>query len=175
MVARAVRAMVWVRLAMAGSVLMALCALLYLVRVPLLPVHGEGFWYCVWAYRLRTAVYLLPFAVSLGLLVWAERRFKQGYQDDLWSEAELAEVRRLAEWRYWSWISLTVSLVWTAVLCCKQSLHGGGLWYVLMMPSQTALRIRRLVAPPVERSSGLLDWGRNFGPLRSEHWGERSV
>lgn len=164
----------WVRLAMVGSVLMALCAFLCLVHVPLLPGHGEGFWSCVWAYRLRTTVYLLPFAIGLGLLIWGEKRFKRGYRDDLWSEAELAEVRRVVEWRIWSLVAFGIVVLWIVALCFEHSLRSAGIWYVLMMPGQTAQRIKQLITPRVERSSGLADW-RNFGPLRSEHWGERNA
>ena len=164
----------WARLAMAASVLMALTAFLCLLRVPLLPVHGDGFRAELWAYRLRTVVYLCPFALSLGVLIWAERRFKQGYRDDLWGEAELASVRRLSEWRAWASLSFGIAIVWLVALCFRHSLRGASIWYVLLMPSQTAQRIKQLIAPPVRRSSGLADW-QNFGPLRSEHWGQRNA
>ena len=171
MATRSGTAVGWLQLAMVGAVLMSLGAFEAFVRVPLLAMHGNGFWSCVWAYRLRAAVYLGPFAAGLALLIWGEKRFKAGYQADLWSEAELAEVRRLLRTKLWLRVSWAVLLAWIVAMCWQHTMRGGALWYVLLMPSQLAQRIRQLITPPVPRSSGLGDW-RNFGPLRSEHWGE---
>lgn len=167
-------ALQWARLAMAGSVLTALCAFLALVHVPLLPAHGSGFWNEVWAYRLRVMVYLTPFALGLTVMIWAERRFRRGYQNDLWTETELAQVRSLTERRIWAGVALGILLLWVLAIFWQHSLRGGGLWYALAMPSQTAQRIIRLITPKPAQSAGLIAW-HNLQPIRSDHWGESGL
>lgn len=163
--------LVW--LAMAASMLMALTGFLCFVRVPLLPVHGHGFWDHLGAYLARIMVYAVPFAVSLFLLVWAEKQFKTGFQQDRWTEAELAGVRaflssKVLRGTWWLLVAL-----WVAALVAQHSTRDAVTWYLLLMPLLTAQRIRQLITPRVE-SAGLLGW-RNFGRVRSEHWGERGA
>lgn len=165
-----------VRLAIAGSALAASVWFLGLIHVPIFP-HGCGFWAAVWGYRLRMVVFLLPGAVGLTLMFWAEKRFKRGFMDDLWTEAELEAARRLLTSGLWKAVAISFSVLILVSLLFVLGRNGSKAawsWYVLMLPSQTVQRLRTLITPRAAVSSGLRDW-RSLRPIQSEHWGERGV
>ena len=163
-----------VAMTIGGAVLMASTWFLVFVPIPRVPMHGCGFWDYVWSNRLRFAAYFLPFFSGLALTIGVGKRFRRGFLDDRWTEAELARVREVLSSRLWRWGSLVVVVGAVCSLLFRRYPYGGSLVYILLLPFQRAQELRRMVTPRVERGSGLADW-RNFGPLRSEHWGERSA
>lgn len=126
------------------------------------------------AERLRLAVLILPVSVGFIASFRAESRFNDGFRADLWSEAELVEVRRIVGRRIWFWLGvICVVLCLMSVIIGKHNAAGGFL-YVAMMPMVSAQRLRQLLEPPRQPSLGLTGW-RNLKRIWSEHWGERGV
>ena len=151
---------------------MGLTWFLLLLPVPKSPVHGAGLWPELWAVRLRFLVFALPFLTGLVLSFWAERRFRRGYLDDVWKEAQLTEVLALLSHKVWGWSGLGLVVVCMAVLLFRGHSAAIGGIYLLILPSQMAQRLRMLITPNRKSGSGLSDW-RNLQPLQSEHWGQQ--
>ena len=49
--------------------------------------------------------------------------------------------------------------------------NAGSFVYILLLPLQTATRLRQMLTPSLGGKDGLIDW-QNFKPIRSEHWGK---
>ncbi len=174
MVLSALRAKQWMWLAIGGSLLAAATYLLIFVPIPRCAVAGAGFWATVWAYRLQIVALVLPPVLGISVSLWAERRFKRGFLDDRWTEAELSSVRAVVGSRAWGWVGFVALLAFLRPVLLHTHPGGGGFAYVLLLPSQTVMRMRQLITPKVPRNPGLVDWA-NFKPIRSEHWGGRGA
>ncbi len=161
-------------LAITGASLAAATWFVFLIPVPRLLIHGYGYWPEIWTYRLRFLVYATPFVSGLVLWLWAEKRFKRGFQADAWTEAQLAPVRSFLSSRLWAWSGLALIVVCATALLLRRSSYAGSVIYMLILPSQTAQRLRTLITPTSNKRSGLADWG-NFQPIRSEHWGQHKA
>ena len=49
--------------------------------------------------------------------------------------------------------------------------NAGAFVYILLLPLQSATRLRQMLTPSLGRTGGLIDW-QNFKPIQSEHWGK---
>jgi len=129
--------------------------------------------------RLRFVAYFAPFTIGIAISLWAERRFRRGFQDEIWSEAQLEPVRTLLAKPFWNrttwllWLLLGFAVV-SIIYSASTSHSGGALIYILLFPIQTAMRIRQLVTPKIESTGVLKNW-QNFKPIHSEHWGEQPI
>lgn len=151
--------------------------LLVFVHVPRLPASGHGLGAILWEYRLRIIVCFAPLVSGILISSHAEKRLKQGAMNDVWSEAELAPVRGLLAspiWNWMIWIMSTTYVIGWIFIFRSGHFVGMGFLYLLVMPGQMVMRLKRIVALPVEKGGGLRDW-RSFQPIQSEHWGERST
>lgn len=161
-------------LALAGACIAAATWCFLFVPVPRLPLHGDGAWAYLWASRLRFLAFLGPTAVGLGLDLWAERRFKAGFAADAWSEAELAPVRRLVQSRIWLLSPVFALTGWIYALFGDLRMAWAGMAILLLQPLNVAGRLRQIVTPKMPAGAAWSEW-RSFGPIRSQHWGEREV
>ena len=166
------RLTVW---AIAGTFLAASTGLLVFVHVPRLSASGHGSDALLWGNRLRIVVYFVPLVFGM-LISWrAENRLKQGATGDVWSKIELAPVRGLLANRIWNWMNRTVlaAYLFLLIFICLRSgrFADVGLLYLLLLPGQTVMRLKQIVALPVVNRGGLRDW-HSFQPIQSEHWGE---
>ena len=154
--------------AVAGATLVACAFFISLLPFPH-PKPVDGFWAKQWENRLHLLALFAP--VCVGGTIWflADKRLKRGYADGLWSDAELAPARDLLAEEYWTWTSVALFVV--AVPAVAFIPHGGGLIYLVTCPASAASSLRRLLAPPIERTGDLIDW-KNSKPLHSDHWGE---
>jgi hypothetical protein len=143
--------------AIAGAVLATSPWLLSFVHIPRLSVNGSGFWAVLWMNRLRFVAYFAPFAIGIAISLWAEQQLKRGFQDEIWSEAELESVRTLITKPVWSWASwLLIGAAVVSVIFSARTAHtDGNFFYTLIFPILTATRIRQLVTPKIESTIGL--------------------
>jgi hypothetical protein len=159
--------------AIVGAVIATSTWFLSFVHIPRLPTNGSGFWAVLWMNRLRFIAFFAPFAIGVTVSLLAERRLKRGLQDEIWSEAQLEPMLTLVAKPIWSWTGwLLFGAAAVSVIFSARTAHtGGSLFYILLYPIQTAMRIRQLVTPKIQSTGGLKDW-QNFKPIRSEHWGQ---
>ena len=157
-----------------GSFLVAATWFVMLLPIPQLPVHGRGSVPMLGENGLRILACLLPCVTGLTVWFWADTQFRRAFLDDRWTEAQLAAVKPLLAHRAWVWSGLGLFAVAVIALVLRPHSHNGAFFYILIFPLQAVQRLRTLITPRTPKSSGLADW-RNFGPLRSEHWGERNV
>jgi hypothetical protein len=100
----------------------------------------------------------------------AEKRLRQGFLDDVWSEEELASVRAMLAQPIWRWGGLMVVAAAVFSLTFHTRTNAGSFVYILLLPLQTATRLRQMLTPSLGSKDSLIDW-QNFKPIRSEHWG----
>jgi hypothetical protein len=163
--------------AIAGALLAASTWFLSFIPVPRLHANGCGFGDVLWMNRLRFLVFFLPFAIGIAVSLSAERRFNRGFLNGIWSEAQLEPVRALLAKPVWSTTAavLAVAIVVEVIYSAKTSHLGGGAFiYLLLFPNQTATRIRQLITPKVQTTSGLIGW-HNFKPIQSDQWGQPPI
>ena len=162
--------------AIAGAFLAASTWLMSFVPIPRLHANGCGFWDVLWMNRLRFVAFFTPFTLGLAISFGAERRFKRGFLSDLWSEAELEPVKVLLAYPIWTSASLILmGIGLLAMISTAPRTHFSGvLFYILLIPSQTAMRLRQLVTPRVNPTGGLIDW-QNFKRIHSDQWGQPPV
>ena len=166
--------MLW---AIAGAFLAAGICLISFLPIPQLPANGSGFWHVAWMNRLRLAALLIPFALGLPLCLLAVRRFKRGFYDNIWSEAELEPVKALVTNPIWTWASvILIAPTLLSIILSKDTAHigAGGFICVALLPTQTAQRIRQLLTPKEKSTGALADW-QNSKPISSGHWGQPPV
>ena len=162
--------------AIAGAFLAASSYLLAFVPIPRLHAHGHGLWAALWMNRLRFLAFFTPFTLGLAISLGAERRFKRGFLTDLWSEAELEPFKALLAYPVWTSASLILmGIGLLAVIFSNPKTHFSGVFfYILLLPSQTAMRLRQLVTPRVKTTGVFMDW-QSFKPIRSDHWGRKLI
>jgi hypothetical protein len=163
--------------AIAGALLAASALLLSLLPIPHFSTNGHGAWAILWANRLRLIAFLAPLALGLSVSLSAERKFKRGFQNDIWNDAELEPVKELVANPIWNWASLILIVpCFLSVILSKNLAHtgAGGFICMALLPTQTAQRIRQLITPRRKPAGGLIDW-HNFKPIRSDHWGDQPV
>jgi hypothetical protein len=163
--------------AIAGAFLAASACLVTFLPIPHFSTSGHGLWPILWTNRLRLIAFLTPFALGLSLSLLAERQFKRGFQNNIWSDAELEPVKALVANSIWPWTSLALIVpLLVSVIFSGHSTHtsGGAFFCIALLPTQTAQRIRQLITPRIESAGGLIDWN-NFKPLHSDHWGQPPV
>ena len=162
--------------AIAGAFLAASSYLMAFVPIPRLPANGHGFWAILWMNRLRFVAFFTPFVLGLSISFSAERRFKRAFLDDIWSEAELEPVKALISYPIWTQASLILmGIALFAVIFTSPRTHFSGVFfYILLIPSQTATRLRQLVSPTVKTTGVFMDW-QNFKSIHSDHWGQPPV
>jgi hypothetical protein len=163
--------------AIAGTFLASSTWLLSFVSIPLLSIKGCGVWDVLWSYSLRFVAYFAPFTIGFSICWLAERRFKRGFLDNVWSEAELEPVKTVVTNSIWTRTGVILAVI--SVLSLIFSLrtdHPGSrtLFYVLLLPAQTVQRIRQLVTPRVKSTGDLIDF-RSFKPIHSDYWGQPPV
>lgn len=158
-------------LAIAGAGLAGSTWFLSFVPIPkLLPV-GCGFGAMLWADRLRIAAFLLPFALGIAISIKAEMRFNSGFRNFQWTEAEMASTKSLVTQPYWAWSAFLLLFVAILSMVVDRHVRNGSMIYMLILPAQTATRLRQLIAPVTPPNSALVDL-HNLQPIQSEHWGE---
>jgi hypothetical protein len=156
--------------AIAGACIGATIFFVPFLPLPHIQVSAAGRWASAWANRLRLGMILVP-AVT-GLLLWyvADRRFRKGFADGIWSEAELESVLTMLRSSAWVWLFSVLSTIAILLVSFDEARHGIFLCAVTF-PMNVVTSLRRLLSPRVEKKGGLGDW-RNFKRLQSEHWGE---
>jgi hypothetical protein len=120
-----------------------------------------------WQWR---AFYSVLFACGLVVSWLSEQRIKKNIRGGVWTEAQLAPVRRLVE-----------SFAWSAAIVAGFAVALFFVFYptpgtprskfVPGMADQSMMRMSGIVRPHVERYSGLPDL-RDVKPIESESWGE---
>jgi hypothetical protein len=162
--------------AIAGAFIAASSCFLSFLPIPRLHVSGEGFWDVLWMNSLRLGAVFGPFLLGLGISLWSERRFKRGFQNGIWSEAEVESVRTLVTKPGWAWMSTVfIAAIVLNVIFSARTSHAGGLYtYVLLFPVQIVTRIRQLVAPAPKSGGALIDW-QSSKTIHSDHWGQPPV
>jgi hypothetical protein len=161
--------------AIAGAFFAASSYLLVLLPIPRLPGNGHGFWALLWMNRLRFVTFFGPFFLGLAISLGADRRFKRGFHDDLWSEAELEPVKVFVAYPIWTWASLALIVPGLlTTIFSRHTPHSGGsiFFYAALLPSQIAQGLRQLIMPRVKTTGVFKDW-QNFKPIHSDHWGKQ--
>jgi len=163
--------------ALAGAFFAASAWVISLLPIPHFSTNGHGFWEILWTNRLRLLAFLAPFALGLSVSLYSERQFKRGFQNDIWSDAELEPVKALVGNPIWTWASLILIAPCLLTVIFSQNtghIGAGGFICIVLLPTQTAQRIRQLITPRTKSTGGLMDW-HNFKPIRSDHWGEQPI
>ena len=111
-------------------------------------------------------IWLGPFVLGMGIIFLTERKL----QAEIWTDEELAPLRRLLDQPAWNVLVLIPFFVLLIMLSIRRLDHHIVPWVLLLMPSQTAMRLQQIVKPKVS-SDRLLGW-QSFAPIHSEHWGE---
>jgi hypothetical protein len=115
--------------------------------------------------------FFAPFLIGLPIWGLAEKRLRRGFLDDVWSERELEFVRAMLAQPLWRWGGLMVVAAAVFSLTFRTRTNAGSFVYILLLPLQTATRLRQMLTPSLGGKDGLIDW-QNFKPIRSEHWGK---
>jgi hypothetical protein len=163
--------------AIAGAFLAASVCLISVLPIPQLPANGSGFWDVAWMNRLRFAALSAPLAIGITVSLLAVRRFKRGFYDNIWSEAELEPVKALVTNPIWTWASvILIAPPLLSIILNKNLAHtgAGGFICLALLPTQTAQHIRQLLTPKEKSIGALADW-QNSKPISSGHWGQPPV
>jgi hypothetical protein len=121
---------------------------------------------------LRTAVLsssIATFALGFYLSLKFESRLKDGVANQDWDEQQIDRLRNLFESLWWK--ALSISLLLLAVFFLWIFRHHAALGWVFLFPSMSASRLTVAMKRPRSRKPPI-DW-HSFGPLSSDHWGER--
>ena len=110
--------------------------------------------------------WLVPFVIGIAIILIAERQLR----GEIWTDEELGPLRRLLDHRAWNVLPLIPFVALLITLSVRRLDHHTVPWVLLILPSQTVMRLQQIVKPKVA-SDRLLAW-QSFAPLHSEHWGE---
>jgi len=135
------------------------------------PIQGAGLGPVLWANRLNFAVCFLPFIA--GAIVWAQslKRLRNGIKNDLWSEDDLASLRRCFDHAAWTVLSVVCVLVMLSQVVLSKHVILGPTYWVSFWTLQTFSQLRIALKRKTTGSVGLKNW-QEWTPIRSEHWGE---
>jgi hypothetical protein len=111
-------------------------------------------------------MWLGPFVLGMCIIFVAERQLR----GEIWTEEDLGPLRRLLDHPAWNVLVLMPFFVLLIMLSIRRLDHYTVPWVLLILPSQTVMRLQQIVKPKVS-SERLLAW-QNLAPLHSEHWGE---
>jgi hypothetical protein len=111
-------------------------------------------------------MWLGPLVFGMGIIFITERKL----QAEIWTDEELAPLRRLLDHPAWNVLVLAPFFVLLIMLSIRRLDHHMVSWVFLILPSQTVIRLQQIVKPKVT-SERLLAW-QSFAPIHSEHWGE---
>jgi hypothetical protein len=163
--------------AIVGAFLAASTLLIPLLPIPHFSTNGHGFWEILWTNRLRLLAFLAPFALGLSVSLYAERQFRRGFQNDIWSDAELEPVKALVRNPIWTWASMMLIVPTLLSIIFSQNIAHtgtGAFICIALLPTQTAQRIRQLMTPKEKSTGFFADW-QNVKPIRSDHWGDQPL
>jgi hypothetical protein len=163
--------------AIAGAFLAASICFVAILPIQKLPAHGSAVWDVAWSNRLQLAALTIPLALGLAVSLLAVRRFKRGFHDNIWTEADLEPVKVLVTNRIWLWASLALIVPpLVSIILNKNLAHpgAGGFICLALLPTQTAQHIQQLLTPKEKSTSVFADW-QNSKPISSGHWGQPPV
>ncbi|MDQ2832432.1 MAG: hypothetical protein M3Y50_01580 [Acidobacteriota bacterium] len=160
------RLAVW---AAAGSLLVASTFLIDFI--PFAPAGGSGLVATLWIRRWMILSIFIPFFSGMAITFRAERQLRSGINNELWSDAELAPLRKLLRSPYWKWLAAADFGTYLALIVSNH--HRAVTFFSVLWPFQVLLSLSNIVTPRTSYS-GLgvqIDWAKS-APVRSEHWGE---
>jgi hypothetical protein len=102
----------------------------------------------------------------MAIIFIAERQLR----GEIWTDEELGPLRRLLDHPAWNVLPLIPFVALLITLSIRRLDHHTVPWVLLILPSQTVMRLQQIVKPKVS-SERLLAW-ESFAPIHSEHWGE---
>jgi hypothetical protein len=153
------------RLSPAQLTALSLLGALIAVGIFVLPVRGH-------LNPARIAALVAVLLPSLGLPVWAIRRLKNGIQNEDWTEAQLAPLRRVALAPWVMWLAFACLAVFFVCIISDHDRRQIG-WSAYLL-SMDLIQLRQALRKPVTKASSAprIDW-RTRPPLHSDHWGQR--
>ena len=109
-------------------------------------------------------------AVGFVLSLKYESVLKEGIANQDWDPRQIETLRNLFQSPWWK--SLAIILIFAAIftMIAVQPRNTSLAW-IFLFPSMTASRLSMSTKPP-RPSTPPTDW-RSFGPLHSDHWGQR--
>jgi len=123
---------------------------------------------------LTLLLWMTPVVLGLGLYLWAITQIRNGVKNGIWTEDQLAPLRRITLSGAFTAVAISLLLLFAVFTFLKVGNHAHRAWgwcaYLLgMFLSQLAQATKR---PTVKSSGPRIDW-RTRPPIQSEHWGER--
>jgi len=120
---------------------------------------------------------MVPVALGLGLYIWAITEIKNGVQNGIWTDNQLAPLRRITLSPYSTAIVFALLAVFLAFTLFNLANHanrshrawGWAAYLFLMFITQLQMATKQ---PTAKTTGPLIDW-RTRAPIQSDHWGER--
>jgi hypothetical protein len=121
---------------------------------------------------------MTPVLLGLGLYIWAVAQLKNGVQNGIWTEDQLAPLRRITLSPFLTATMFALLAEFLVLTLFNMSSHthhalrawGWSAYLFLMYIQQLQMATKR---PTVNVSTApRIDW-RTRPPIQSEHWGER--
>lgn len=113
---------------------------------------------------------LILVAVGFFISLRCESDLKEGIANQRWDSAEIERIRNVFQSGLWKAFSIGL-IVAAVVVMCVVGLHHPALSWIFLVPSMTSSRLTMMTKRP-RTPKPPIDW-RSFGPVRSDHWGQR--
>ncbi len=113
-------------------------------------------------------LYYGPLAGGFAITVWAMSRLTKGVKKNVWTEYELAPLRRRSESPIWLWMYLAAFAILIGIVAWRGY---AGFFFLMIFPFQMLTGLLGLFQSQTTTSTGLLS--RISTLIRSEHWGDQ--
>lgn len=111
------------------------------------------------------------FAVCAFLSLKCVSTLRNGIENKRWPESQVEPLRNHFDQPLYTILSLALFVAFTLLEFATKHYRGEG--WVCYLVLQTISQLRIALKRPIPTTPGpLADW-RNFGPIRSDHWGQR--
>jgi hypothetical protein len=124
----------------------------------------------LWPHPWLMLLYYGPLVSGFAITVWSISRLTTGVKKNVWTEGELAPLRRRLELPIWIWLYLGAVAILIGVVAWRGH---AGVFLLMLFPFQMLMGMLGLFKPQTATATGLLS-GRMLTPIRSEHWGNTS-
>jgi sterol desaturase/sphingolipid hydroxylase (fatty acid hydroxylase superfamily) len=119
---------------------------------------------------LPIIVSLVLFALGFFISIRSQSDLKEGVANQRWEPSQIEPLRNLFLSAWWTALIIGLAVVAVVFMLIVWP-HNTGIAWIFLYPSMTAswlaIAVRRTETPKPP-----IDWS-NFGPIRSDHWGQR--
>jgi hypothetical protein len=116
-------------------------------------------------------IFFLFFAGAAILMLMAESRFRDGIQNGIWSEEELAPLRAVFTSPWMTAFSVAGLIAFITVMFLAPHPYRG-LGWSLFIVNQSLMRLQMAFRRKTPKNPAPPTWS-GLAPIQSEHWGER--